>query len=159
MRYLELLMFTVLAVVSVQASNTRTELDVGLARLFSITVDEAKSCLRETGATEDDMGNLEQVVTKEVTEKIDSKGVKRASRALVCCAQLQGTMVGPKIQMSKIHQVIDTMGVPPEVRTPLLRIMNECSSEVTQITDETDVVVEFLKCMVTKCRIVFGSGD
>ncbi|XP_015436400.1 PREDICTED: uncharacterized protein LOC107191800 [Dufourea novaeangliae] len=157
MRYLELLTFTVFAVVSVQASNYRNEMDVGLARLFSITVAEAESCLRDTGTTEDDMRNLQRLVTKELTERIDQEGVKRASRALVCCAQLEGTMVGPKIQMSKVHVIIDNMGVPPEVKLPLLRIMTECNNEVTQITVETDVMVEFLKCTVAKCRVIFDS--
>ena len=145
------LMLAGLAFMAVHANPTpdnNNKLALGLSTLFHIDLRQAEICIHRTAATMDDLRTLEDVAASRNKSPVEQQKIRRASCTLTCCAQIQGTMTGNKIQVEAIQALIQKSGMPDDAKATANSAVNVCNEEVKTITDECDVSFEFFRCLV-----------
>ncbi|XP_012149655.1 uncharacterized protein LOC105663672 [Megachile rotundata] len=157
MKTTTLLVLVAVAFMTVQADQQGFEPRVGmimfLSKAFRISLLDTEKCVNKTGASIDDLAQLEQDVN-EATYDCTKASTRRMTCAMVCCAHIQGSMVNGTINMPFVNNLITESGMPESALAVLVPIFHWCHDRVKLLTDACDVGCIFLECMVANTKYI-----
>ncbi|XP_076282967.1 uncharacterized protein LOC143210203 isoform X2 [Lasioglossum baleicum] len=119
MKLLLLFMLVAVALAYQETETTQEKAARILARIFRIDPKESLECVNKSEATLEDLQYMQQDAVLSDTEATDMKSLKKATCAMVCCAQKIGIMVGGAIQLEEIFKFFKKIGVPEDFEIPL----------------------------------------
>nr|XP_031840906.1 uncharacterized protein LOC116430620 [Nomia melanderi] len=145
-----LLLLAFVAVAAAQLSpQEKTDIYFGrLVRTFNLTRDDVKNCVKTTNTTEDDI----LYAVNDEDDAAYSERVKRVSCLLACCAKKQGTMVGMKLNVPKIMEVIanSKLSIPLDQMEIFRDRLNACNAEVKEENNECVAIYQLHVCYLNK---------
>nr|XP_033327928.1 uncharacterized protein LOC117221237 [Megalopta genalis] len=155
MKFLLLLAFVVVAAVDeYDSSNDTLYLADSLSPMFNISVTESLECIKEWDITKANLKYMVNSIDLEDNEITDKESLRKATCAMVCCAQKAAYMIGPEIQMEKILDVY-LADIPMEVSAAIRESTMFCKGQLATHNDECLDSYVFFKCLIRTCRDKF----
>ncbi|XP_017765505.1 PREDICTED: uncharacterized protein LOC108554673 [Eufriesea mexicana] len=155
MKYFVFVLFASLAFASASPRGQEDEMYAffeALSSLFRIPVSEVKVCAQKSGLFCATFPARNDIVSNIIEGKnlMKDEGIRRVFCTIACTAQVQGTMIGNKINMPYIEQLIDTEKNSARMKNKIRLIMHECLETVKDQDSECEVAAKYTQCMIIK---------
>ncbi|XP_076282970.1 pheromone-binding protein Gp-9-like [Lasioglossum baleicum] len=150
MKYLLLFMFVAVALADQVSETTQERAARNLARVFRIDSKDILECVNKSQATMEDVLYMFVVMESGDTEVTNMTSLKKASCAMVCCAQKKGFMVGAVVQEEEMIKTYQKMGMPEDAERQVRNILRNCKEQVTDTSDECMAGYQFFKCSLKR---------
>ncbi|XP_076282965.1 uncharacterized protein LOC143210202 [Lasioglossum baleicum] len=154
MKFLLLFTFVTVALAAQKSELPTDKLAREIASELQIDPVDSIECVRKSEATREDFLYMKDVIDLGDNEVTDMKSLKKASCAMVCCAQKRGFMVGGVVQLEELFKFFLNRGIPEDIESQVYNIMRICKEQVTDTSDECMAGYKFIKCTYKRSRTI-----
>ncbi|XP_076282969.1 uncharacterized protein LOC143210205 [Lasioglossum baleicum] len=154
MKFLLLFTFVTVALANQNFNLGPEQLARSLARAFQIDPMDSLECIHKSEVTMDDLRYMEDVIDLGDNEVTDMKSLKKASCALVCCAQKRGFMVGAVVQEEEVFKFFQKIGIPEDIEIQMRSTVRICKEQVTDTSDQCMAGYKFIKCAYQRSQLI-----
>ncbi|XP_029155047.1 uncharacterized protein LOC114928122 [Nylanderia fulva] len=128
-----------------------------MAEFLMLSKTDVQICVNKTSVTIEDLAKLNQLVDDNVETADIDKSVSKVGCFFACLLQKKEIMSGSYINVEKLKEFVDVRyntGRSPNPRHIVARnrIFDTCAEQVKSKTDECEVTIKFILCLILEAK-------
>ncbi|RLU22474.1 ObirObp8 [Ooceraea biroi] len=127
-----------------------------LTELLSMSSTEVQTCLNKSNVKVEDAMRMDRLINDSVETVDTDNSVVKVGCLFACLLQRKGIMSGSYINVDKLKELSDSKIILNHKYNALRdRILNTCSDRVRSKTNECDVIIKFVLCIIAEVKKVY----